>query len=79
MAQIQKAAEIESRVDGLTGIQNKEGFCKQAAEVLPSAPRENRALIFFDIDHFKNVNDRFWHLMGDEVLKNVSEKARCFF
>ena len=31
----------------------------------------------FDIDHFKSVNDRFGHLVGDQVIIEISNRVRC--
>ena len=61
-------------VDGLTGIFNRRYFEMRMTEEMERARRyENAlALIMVDIDHFKRLNDEFGHLLGDEVLRQVS-------
>ncbi len=61
-------------VDGLTGIFNRRYFEMRVTEEMERARRyENAlALIIVDIDHFKRLNDEFGHLLGDEVLRQVS-------
>lgn len=60
--------------DGLTGIYNHRYFQEQLANELKRSVRYGRplSLLMFDLDHFKSVNDRYGHLIGDKVLKNVS-------
>jgi len=61
--------------DALTGLANRRGIDqhmrREVARVLRHGYRLSFALL--DIDHFKNVNDRFGHGVGDEVLRRVSE------
>ena len=61
-------------VDGLTGIFNRRYFEMRIAEELERASRfmARMAVIMVDIDHFKRLNDEFGHLLGDEVLRGVS-------
>ncbi len=64
--------------DGLTGCFNR----THALEVVDTELRRARrshlpvSLIMFDIDHFKDVNDRYGHLCGDAVLAAVGERMR---
>ena len=62
-------------VDGLTGVNNKRYFTDTLDRELPRARRHDRplALVMFDIDHFKAVNDGFGHLAGDYVLKEIAQ------
>ncbi len=77
-AQIRLKLEQLASIDPLTGIYNRRSFvalCEQ--ELLRSARNgEVFSLIMFDIDHFKNVNDRHGHAAGDTVLCAVVEKLR---
>lgn len=62
-------------VDGLTGIFNRRYFELRIAEELERASRYESQLtvIMIDIDNFKRLNDEFGHLLGDEVLRHVSQ------
>jgi two-component system, cell cycle response regulator len=61
-------------LDGLTGIFNRRFFELRIAEEIERARRFNAgmAVIMVDIDQFKRLNDEFGHLLGDEVLRQVS-------
>jgi diguanylate cyclase (GGDEF)-like protein len=63
-----------SQIDALTGIFNRQHIDDLLAEKLMQCPKENKPLsvIFLDIDHFKCINDRFGHDMGDWVLKEFT-------
>lgn len=60
--------------DGLTGLLNRRALDAQLAETFHVARRDGRLLTvaLADIDHFKEINDTFSHLVGDEVLKTVA-------
>ncbi len=61
-------------VDGLTGVFNRRYFEIRILEEIERAHRYSGAvsLIMIDIDHFKQLNDEFGHLMGDDVLRQIS-------
>jgi diguanylate cyclase (GGDEF)-like protein len=61
-------------LDGLTGIFNRRYFEMRIEEELERARRFNTgmAVIMIDLDQFKRLNDEFGHLLGDEVLRQVS-------
>lgn len=61
-------------LDGLTGIFNRRFFELRISEEIERARRygTGMAVIIADIDHFKRLNDEFGHLLGDEVLRQVS-------
>ncbi len=71
-------AEHFARVDALTGLWNRRHFEAEAQREIERAGRYGQpvALMLFDIDHFKQVNDRLGHLGGDEVLKRVAGIVR---
>jgi diguanylate cyclase (GGDEF)-like protein/PAS domain S-box-containing protein len=56
--------------DPLTGINNRRQIFNLAQQEIKRAHRlgRNLALILFDVDHFKSINDSFGHLVGDQVL-----------
>lgn len=61
-----------ANLDGLTGVYNRkyfqdqlESFCKKKDPIV--------TLIMLDVDHFKKVNDTFGHVMGDQVLKMMTD------
>ncbi len=61
-------------LDGLTGIFNRRFFELRILEEIERARRyaTGMAIIMADIDHFKRLNDEFGHVLGDEVLRQVS-------
>ncbi|HYM76641.1 MAG TPA: GGDEF domain-containing protein [Candidatus Dormibacteraeota bacterium] len=61
-------------LDGLTGIFNRRFFELRIMEEIERARRygTGMAVIMADIDQFKRLNDEFGHLLGDEVLRQVS-------
>ena len=60
-------------LDTLTGIYNRRYFYEYAENEIIRSQRYNNemSLIMLDIDHFKLVNDRFGHLIGDQTLKMI--------
>ncbi|KQY52359.1 hypothetical protein ASD14_06925 [Lysobacter sp. Root494] len=60
--------------DSLTGVANREGWEARSARLHREHESSGRPLsvIFFDIDHFKHVNDQHGHATGDAVLQRVS-------
>lgn len=67
---------IESELDGLTGLYNHRYFYKVLMERLELSPDRTIAVILADIDDFKQINDRYGHLVGDEVLRDISHVLR---
>ncbi len=74
IAQLRHASDT----DFLTGLTNRRAFAEQAAALLAQARRHGWpvALIVFDLDHFKRVNDSLGHPAGDAVLQGVAALAR---
>jgi diguanylate cyclase len=73
-----QTAWSEARTDGLTGLANRKHF-DQALRVAAAQAIEHGApacLLLADIDHFKNFNDVYGHLLGDQVLKLVANLLR---
>lgn len=72
-------AKALANVDGLTGAYNRRFFESKLAEELERASRYGKqlAVVMLDIDHFKRLNDEFGHLLGDEVLRQVSALFRA--
>jgi diguanylate cyclase (GGDEF)-like protein len=74
MAQMQEL----SFTDSLTGLSNQRYFRKRLKEEIDRARRYNRslALIIFDLDDLKRVNDSYGHLAGDEVIRRLGPILR---
>ena len=70
--------EAQAKHDPLTGLANRSYFQDVAKRVLLRAQRKDlkAALLYFDLNEFKKVNDTFGHLAGDELLKLVSERLK---
>jgi diguanylate cyclase (GGDEF)-like protein len=65
-------------LDALTGLHNRRFFHETLARECARAHRYERklSLIIFDLDDFKEINDRIGHLAGDAVLAEASERVR---
>jgi two-component system, cell cycle response regulator len=61
--------------DGLTGLLNRRALYERARAELSRAAREGGevGVILLDLDHFKDINDRFGHAVGDEALRRVAD------
>src|SRR5579864_1435276 len=78
-AAIQNAHSFErakemADVDGLTGVFNRRHLEKRIVGEIERLARygHGMAILMVDIDHFKRINDEFGHMLGDEVLRQMS-------
>jgi len=73
----QQQLQQMARQDFLTGLLNRRAFMELAGREIVNAIRYKRplSLVLLDLDHFKEVNDRFGHDTGDLVLKAVADVA----
>ena len=67
-----------AETDFLTRLLNRRAFREEAQAlcVYQAARREPVSLLMFDLDHFKSINDRFGHALGDAALQVFAEVAR---
>lgn len=72
------AFEHLSRHDPLTGLPNRRVFFDRLERALINSQSSGKhlAVLFVDLDHFKNINDRYGHSLGDHVLKAVANLLR---
>jgi diguanylate cyclase (GGDEF)-like protein len=68
-----------AQTDPLTGLANRQHFAELAAAALDRGRADGRplALVAFDLDQFKGVNDRHGHRAGDVVLRTIGEAVRA--
>ena len=64
-----------SETDQLTGIANRRKLLETLDREIARAQREDTdlSIVMIDVDHFKSINDRYGHGVGDEVLKRIAE------
>jgi diguanylate cyclase (GGDEF)-like protein/PAS domain S-box-containing protein len=64
-----------SQLDSLTNLYNRRAFDTKSLMLFTDSlfRKEQISIIMFDIDHFKNVNDQYGHMKGDEILQSLSK------
>jgi len=75
---IREQLEILSRTDPLTGLLNRRVFDEITENEFSRYKRnqETYSLLMLDIDHFKKINDKYGHPVGDDVLKSTAESFK---
>jgi diguanylate cyclase (GGDEF)-like protein len=82
LAMAKERTELRHRtaamVDPLTGIANRRSFMQDAAQLAKRQTANPRptAVLLIDLDHFKSINDRFGHALGDRALEVFAFTAR---
>ena len=76
--QARQEAEFLSLHDPLTGLPNRKLLKERMKQTLAEQEREqtHSALLFLDLDHFKQINDSLGHNMGDQMLIQTSERLK---
>ncbi len=74
--QAKKLLKHQATIDLLTGLPNRQLFEDRLSRALLHSKRLGTrfALLFIDLDHFKNVNDTLGHAAGDQLLQDVSKR-----
>lgn len=70
------ALEIQATHDSLTGLMHHDFARKLIKERMAERPDGKFVLMVIDMDHFKDANDTYGHMFGDEVLKHLSGKLK---
>ena len=77
-AMLYQEAIRSARVDALTGVGNRFAFSRsfEREHALAMRHQNDLSLLVLDVDHFKTINDRFGHLVGDQVLREVAQSIQ---
>lgn len=77
---IERELERTRFIDKLTGLYNREALIQRASdlEIIVQKNNHSIALLLLDIDRFAEVNNRFGHYIGNEILQAVAERLRAW-
>lgn len=72
----EKQARLDALHDAATGLPNREHFNARLVQAIAQAKRRGMtlAVMFFDLDSFKSINDTYGHAAGDKVLRQVADR-----
>ena len=75
-----RVLERQARQDALTGLANRRAFDDALAARVAEAREAGTplAVVAFDLDHFKSINDRYTHAAGDAVLREAANVLRAY-
>ncbi len=76
LQQVQQELAFQAQHDPLTGLPNRLLFDLRCSQAIATAQdkQQQLALLFFDLDNFKNINDSYGHQVGDRVLTAVAAR-----
>jgi diguanylate cyclase (GGDEF)-like protein/PAS domain S-box-containing protein len=75
---LEKEIEFRANYDLLTGLANRSLLIERLDQALKTSRRQKEpaAVLFIDLDHFKRVNDRLGHSVGDKLLQEAADRLR---
>ena len=78
LSNIHKQLVTQARFDSLTHLPNRSFFKENLNKAIEIAEQKEKtlAILFIDLDHFKNVNDTMGHTAGDKILQGVAQFLR---
>lgn len=76
LQEVQQELSFQAQHDPLTGLPNRLLFDLRCSQAIATAQQHKKklALLFLDLDHFKNINDSYGHQVGDAVLRSVAAR-----
>lgn len=70
VADVIEDASREGGIDVLTGLANRRGFLRRVKAIDGDPARTSMSIVYCDLDRFKEINDTYGHLVGDQVLQH---------